>query len=149
MNISRYRTLDPVLWKLNLEDALGLSILFLVGICRLCLVFGMPMPSWVFVLFPSFLTCCSQFFWHLLCVLLLVFLGVLYSVDDLQSLKCIIAPDYPLRKMGEENSLLQTKLLYNVKGELWLSNGTHIWVMIGGCHREPISGWKRCGSLLL
>jgi hypothetical protein len=36
MNANRRRTLGPVLWKFSLEDAAGLSILVLLGLCRVC-----------------------------------------------------------------------------------------------------------------
>jgi hypothetical protein len=52
-NINKCRPLGPVLWKLNPGDN-GLSILFLVSLCRICLVVGTPMQSRVFMCVLSF-----------------------------------------------------------------------------------------------
>jgi hypothetical protein len=38
MNVNICRTLGPVLWQLRLGDIVVLSILFLVGLCRVCVV---------------------------------------------------------------------------------------------------------------
>jgi hypothetical protein len=46
--------LGPALWKLNFEDAVGLSIFFFVDLCRVCLLVAIPVPSTVFVNVPSF-----------------------------------------------------------------------------------------------
>jgi hypothetical protein len=61
-NLYRRRTTGSCHLEIQFEDTVDRPILFLVDLCRVCFLAFIPMPFWVFVSLPSFLTCLDSLY---------------------------------------------------------------------------------------